>query len=841
MDAAQEEKLKRVFHHFDQDRSGLIDITELKQILAQVGISLDTENINVLVRRYDDDHNGRLNFDEFAELFVLVLNLKKQFQAADADNSNSISAKELAAVIQGLKLKATPQCIGPVLRLFDDDGSGTVNFQEYLALVFYFQELEYQYDSYIGEIRDYSWLVPLLGVENQKNVPVVARKLQEWKQKKQVPSFDEFCELIVKEAVAGNCDPTGRKKKKGAPLIDVARNRNRTRAPKRNLKLSAPVAAPVGQITTQVQNLSVKTTGKDGWIDPNFNLGASVLPASARAKVFSWKRPIEINPGAQLFVEGVDEGDVIQGGLGDCWFLGALAVVATSTDNFVEHLFVQKKQDVGYYQCRFYKNGAWQTVEIDDKLPVGHSGRLYFASCKDPTEFWVPLVEKAYAKLHGSYESIEMGNIADGLKDLTGEAVEVLLMDDANFNMTPDQLWKTLVHNIKESFLMGCSKEDSHAKAESVHHAGLLFNHAYSIIDAEEVQGHKLLRIRNPWGRGEWTGAWGDGSKEWTPALLKHFKYDFANDGTFFMSFNDFRANFNRIYVLRLMTDSEGEVWNKFDFHGEFNLETAGGCTNFASWVRNPQYGLTVSKPNTKVFLNFSQPDLRYVLKQNPATYRRPYDPVGIVVMKADHTNFKKTSFTQEDRVSTSLFCGMRDISLEFVAQPGINYVIMPCTFNPGVQFKFELTVYTEHKSKVFEITKDLPKKQLRSLWSGPTAGGCVNYPQTWLKNPQFLLEVNSNGTVIITLEQELTPNDQPECIGIYAFANRQQPARIERLMNPTVSPKTFLNVVSCSEELKAAAGVYHIIMPTTFDPLNRGFSISVASPDTNIKTFRPI
>lgn len=71
MDPAQEEKLKRVFQHFDQDHSGLIDITELKQILAQVGISLDTENINVLVRRYDDDQNGRLNFEEFAYvLFV---------------------------------------------------------------------------------------------------------------------------------------------------------------------------------------------------------------------------------------------------------------------------------------------------------------------------------------------------------------------------------------------------------------------------------------------------------------------------------------------------------------------------------------------------------------------------------------------------------------------------------------------------------------------------------------------------------------------------------------------------------------------------------------------------
>lgn len=72
--------------------------------------------------------------------------------------------------------------------------------------------------------------------------------------------------------------------------------------------------------------------------------------------------------------------------------------------------------------------------------------------------------------------------------------MEVYLMDDANFPLTPDQLWKTLLNNIKgivctffsvvvnngaESFLMGCSKEDSHAKAESAHTSGLLINHAY--------------------------------------------------------------------------------------------------------------------------------------------------------------------------------------------------------------------------------------------------------------------------------------------------------------------------------------------------------------------------
>jgi hypothetical protein len=39
---------------------------------------------------------------------------------------------------------------------------------------------------------------------------------------------------------------------------------------------------------------------------------------------------------------------------------------------------------------------------------------------------------------------------------------------------------------------------------------GILQRHAYSFVDLREVVGYRLVRIRNPWGTGEWTGPWGD-------------------------------------------------------------------------------------------------------------------------------------------------------------------------------------------------------------------------------------------------------------------------------------------------------------------------------------------
>jgi hypothetical protein len=85
------------------------------------------------------------------------------------------------------------------------------------------------------------------------------------------------------------------------------------------------------------------------------------------------------------------------------------------------------------------------------------------------------------------------------------------------------------------------------------HGLGLVPAHAYSILGAVEVAGtwpnfrgkprlirvgKRFIRIRNPWGKTEWTGRWADGSKEWTSewlARLPELGHSFGNDGQFLM------------------------------------------------------------------------------------------------------------------------------------------------------------------------------------------------------------------------------------------------------------------------------------------------------------------
>jgi len=132
-----------------------------------------------------------------------------------------------------------------------------------------------------------------------------------------------------------------------------------------------------------------------------------------------WQRVSDLVENHGLFKSGPKFDDIQQGGLGDCYLMCALSAYAEFPD-LVRYSFVNTTRNhCGIYGIIIYINGVAELMIIDDFFMHQDDARSEFAAFKRG-KFWVTLLEKAWAKLMGSYERAWGGNEGDCLNTLTG-------------------------------------------------------------------------------------------------------------------------------------------------------------------------------------------------------------------------------------------------------------------------------------------------------------------------------------------------------------------------------------------------------------------------------------
>jgi hypothetical protein len=211
-----------------------------------------------------------------------------------------------------------------------------------------------------------------------------------------------------------------------------------------------------------------------------------------------------------LLDEKDDEGamnydDVEQGAIGDCYFPAALAAsIYIDDDNAIRSGLVREIEDkngmVTHFSVRFYDAwGVYQDIAIDGDL-VRKNGKTTYARSSDSMagaeEWWVSLVEKAYAEWHGGYEEIGGGGwVGDVMQALTGSNASYRSMK----YMSDSTLGRSIVDNLKKNrpVAAGTFGEDSGVDYTG---KGVWGNHAYTVLGAEEREGTWYVTLRNPWG-----------------------------------------------------------------------------------------------------------------------------------------------------------------------------------------------------------------------------------------------------------------------------------------------------------------------------------------------------
>ncbi|MCS6782793.1 MAG: C2 family cysteine protease, partial [Gloeomargarita sp. SKYG98] len=202
-----------------------------------------------------------------------------------------------------------------------------------------------------------------------------------------------------------------------------------------------------------------------------------------------------------LFQNGISANDVVQGAVGDCYYLATLASIAHEQPSYIQNMFIDNGD--GTFTVRFFNDGVADYVTVDRFLPTNSNGQAVYARWGVDNELWVALAEKAYAQLcesgwarpghnSNSYAAIEGGWMDYVIRQVTGLGAQTLYA-----SRIPSDSLVQLV-NSNAIVTVGFTLRN-YGDWIQINGKLVVNYHTYSITSYNPNTG--LFYLRNPWGR----------------------------------------------------------------------------------------------------------------------------------------------------------------------------------------------------------------------------------------------------------------------------------------------------------------------------------------------------
>ncbi|CAH1722858.1 unnamed protein product [Chironomus riparius] len=445
--------------------------------------------------------------------------------------------------------------------------------------------------------------------------------------------------------------------------------------------------------------------------DPEFHLSGRCV------------RPKDICDNPLFLINKTSSFDVRQGRLSEFWFLSAVASLSLNEKLFNRVVCDDNSFDnnyAGIFHFRFWQYARWVDVVIDDRLPA-NGNELVNLHSTQRNEFWLCLLEKAYAKLYGSYEALHAGMSCEAFEDFTGGVSEIY-----NLKGVQNNFYGLIEKAFERHSMITCFKNEA---AE-----GLIRIHAYSIIKVKSFQipnkeeKLQLLQFRNSSeDETEWIKTLNNKPQVWHKFLENEKKLiglTVEHDNEFWISYQDFIKHFDRLDICILSASSlELEKDSiKCDlslFEGQWMKEfSAGGCNNNdETFHLNPQYVLTLesstdSEEHCQVTITLIQKNRRTRESTPPQFLVIGFSIYCVSELQLQQKPFKKEFFETTHCHHAVKFTNSRRVTDNCNLSAG-NYVIVPSTFDPNEEGEFVLRVYSDNKHTLKEHDKDVEIKKV--------------------------------------------------------------------------------------------------------------------------------
>ncbi|RNF21870.1 putative calpain [Trypanosoma cruzi] len=564
--------------------------------------------------------------------------------------------------------------------------------------------------------------------------------------------------------------------------------------------------------------------GSSLWVDP-----AKKTPAWC-GKEICWKRPTEL----------VEEVTFLREWKCDCpfpfsrreWFASVTYAIATKP-LWLQNLTAGYNVTEGLAQFRFFKSGQWTLVTIDDYLPFDSAMELCMGRpSRDNTDFFFPLLEKAYAKHHRCYEALELKvtpelSIVDvmchGLMDLSGCA-PVHFPLRGSVEMSAEQqniLWMKLKNAIQQDVLFTFLLRGDSAEAAERISLGILSDHLYPALDARFVEGQRLVKLRH-WGQvGEvrWGGKWRAMSTRWTTILRDLLKFDEDDRETFWMSLDEVFFYFTDLIMT---AGTKHTSWVSADF-ADCPKECGTPVMEGAQFtLRLGDFPPDLNK--TQISLGLHQPDARArVIRQKNAlaAYRTA---IGLAVVATEDNTVWLKEVREADVVKCLEPCKCRDvmcslnIDMDNVKGSKRLTLIAFREDQKAANVPFLLSAWSDNcEVALTPITRDI-KTTVSGEWP---IGYPVGPPSSsfWRDCPQYFVFPSESTEFLFVLRQDLPVGELPKPIGF--TVHREMTCRSYLEYNPDTVVLYVQAVASACVEgtvrlhgMKERRGMPYIVVP---------------------------
>uniref|UniRef100_A0A1W7RAX6 Calglandulin n=1 Tax=Hadrurus spadix TaxID=141984 RepID=A0A1W7RAX6_9SCOR len=141
--------LWNIFQSVDTDRSGTISATELQRALSNgTWKPFNAETVRMMIGMFDRNNTGTVSFEAFAALWKYITDWLNCFRSFDRDNSGSIDQHELQTALTSFGYRLSSNFYALLLRKFDRDGKGSINFDDFIQCCVNLQTLTAAFRSH---------------------------------------------------------------------------------------------------------------------------------------------------------------------------------------------------------------------------------------------------------------------------------------------------------------------------------------------------------------------------------------------------------------------------------------------------------------------------------------------------------------------------------------------------------------------------------------------------------------------------------------------------------------------------------------------------------------------